>query len=70
MSFDPGCISFEEILVSLCDLGHTPVADECAPQAPAKDSGDLVCQIGVNLAKVALRQMLKGSATALILELF
>ena len=69
--FDEGMMSSEDVLASLCDLGHEPL--KFTPRANTDDSFDAIADVGARmgarLAKAVLRQALGGSAAAIVLEL-
>lgn len=71
VEFDENATSHELVLQSLADLGHLPLISE-GPQAETKTDDALAAlgySLGMNIAKVALKQALKGSPAAIILEL-
>lgn len=71
--FDAKVTSHEAVLIALEDLGHLPLAPSSSTDSNTKPSDKLLNDIGLNLgkelAKIALKQALKGSPAALILEL-
>jgi hypothetical protein len=73
VKFDSGTTSCDAILRSLEDLGHLPVASasDSAEEAAATDGalGGIGMSLGKEIAKIALKQALRGSPVALILEL-
>ncbi len=68
--FDEETISHDAVLQSLADLGHLPVISETRQDRP--EACDRFCEVGVALgrkvAKAALRQALRGSPAAIVLE--
>ncbi len=70
--FEPDATSHEFVLQSLADLGHFPVISETREHSAPEIEDALATlglNIGVSIAKVALKQALKGSPAAIILEL-
>lgn len=69
--FDEDALSCGDILQDLADLGHMPILTESQSEEEAFDAR--LCSVGVSLgktlAKAALKQALRGSPAAIILEL-
>lgn len=65
-------LSHRNILQKLADLGYYPLVDNPAEYTSLQLDNALAemgISLGKNLAKIALKQALKGSAAAIILEL-
>lgn len=67
VTFDRSCLTHLDILQSLADLGHFPMKS-AAPTGSAVLEPQL-SEIGMKIAKVALKQVLSGTPVAILLEL-
>ena len=69
--FDSKLKTHDTVLKSLEDLGHVPHFSnkELEPDQSMEMFSDIGINIGKNLAKIALKQALRGSAAGIILEL-